>query len=376
MGEMVSLFLPRGLFFSKDKVENRYNLTLDESRVINILRTSMIILVIYAHSLNFLGVANAREPGALRIVHKVLFAILQRGGGVAGLVLFYSISAILLFRKPFTFISNGKKKFFSLVVPYFLWNSFWIVVVYLIQLNTKFRAATLSGIAGLHGKPIDHWGLSNWVNAYIGLGDKWMPFLYPFWFVKDLIVLNLLAVIIKFVVDRFPIPSIIGLVLIVVFRPELYIVRYYSLVAFVIGYLIVKYKISLSAVKKVPYFILVFSLFVGYALSFVHKTYLLGFLIASIAMYMILLRLAFFAVGRKKICNWFMILSRFSFLAFAFHEYTISLISYCIEYFIPPSYTVRFLEFLFLPAFAILMCAGLYALLSKTNVMKTLTGGR
>ena len=370
------MFLSCEPFFSKNKVENRYNLTLDESRVINILRTSMIIFVIYAHSLNLLGIVNAHEPRVLRIIHKVIFAILQRGGGVAGLVLFYSISAILLFRKPFTFISNGKKKFFSLVVPYFLWNSFWIAVIYLMQLNAKFRAASLSGIAGLHGRPIDHWGLWNWVNAYIGLGGKWMPFLYPFWFVKDLIVLNLLAVIIKFVVDRFPVPSIIGLVLIVVFRPELYIVRCYSLVAFVIGYLIVKYRVPLSSVKKIACPILVFALFVGYVLTFVHGTYLLGSLVASIAMYMVLLRLAFFAVGRKKICNWFMSLSRFSFLAFAFHEYTISLIAYCIGCFIPLSYAVRFLEFLLLPVVVILMCAGLSVLLSKTNVMKILTGGR
>ena len=146
---MVPLFLSCEPFFSKNKVENRYNLTLDESRVINILRTSMIIFVIYAHSLNLLGIVNAHEPRVLRIIHKVIFAILQRGGGVAGLVLFYSISAILLFRKPFTFISNGKKKFFSLVVPYFLWNSFWIAVIYLMQLNAKFRAASLSGIEDL-----------------------------------------------------------------------------------------------------------------------------------------------------------------------------------------------------------------------------------
>lgn len=367
--------LSRELFFSTDKVENRYPLTLTESQVITILRTSMIILVIYAHSLNLLGSVNAHEPGVLRIVHQTIYAILQRGGGVAGLALFYSILAILLFRKPFSFVSNGKKKFFSLVVPYFVWNSLWIAVFFVIQLDPKFRAATLSGTLGLRRGLIDHWDVWHWVGAYVGLGEQWMPFLYPFWFVKDLIVLNLLAGSIKFVIDRFPVPSMVALVLIVVFRPELYVVRCSSFAAFAVGYLIVKYRIPLSSVKRIPCAVTLLLLFVGYALSCVHRVYALGFLIVLVTMYVFLVRLAFFVVERKRMCDRFMALSRISFLVFAFHEYTITLIAYYIGCFVPLNYTVRFLEFL-LPTLVILMCAGLSAFLFRTNAMKVLTGGR
>lgn len=371
---MASLSLK--LFFSKDAVENHYSLTTSESQVINILRTSMIIFVVYEHSLNFLGVANGFEPGALRTFHKTIFAMYHRGGGVAGIALFYSISAALLFRKPFSFSKNIKKKFFSLAIPYVFWNSFWIAVSYFMQLNSNLRATTLAVFPGANGVPVDHWNLGHWINAYIGFGQRWMPFLYPFWFVKDLIVLNLLAGVIKFLIDRFPIPSIVGLVLIVVFRPELYIVNYSSFVAFAVGYLVVRYEIPLSEAKKVPYALLIFLLFVGYALSFIHRLYALGFLVVLIDMYVLLVRLAFVAAEHKRVCDWFVPLSRISFLIFAFHEYTISLIACCIGHFFGSGYMVRFMEFLFLPVFAILMCAALYALLSKTNMMRALTGGR
>lgn len=52
IGELL-VSLSRKLFFSKDVVENHYSLTPSESQVINILRTSMIIFVVYEHSLNF-----------------------------------------------------------------------------------------------------------------------------------------------------------------------------------------------------------------------------------------------------------------------------------------------------------------------------------
>lgn len=336
----------------------------------------MIIFVVYEHSLNFLGVATNLEPSVLRIFHKTIFAIYHRGGGVAGIALFYSISAILLFRKPFSFVENIKKKFFSLVIPYFFWNSFWIIVFYVLQLGPRFRTATVSLISGANGVPIDQWDSWHWINAYVGLGQNRMPFLYPFWFVKDLIVLNVLAGFIKFAIDRFPILSVIGLVLLVVFRPELYIVNYSSFVAFSVGYLIVKYGIPLSEVKRIPYTALIFLLFGGYALSFIHRAYVLGFLIVLVSMYLLMVRIAFVIVGHERICNFFMSLSRISFLIFAFHEYTITLGACCVGHFFPPSYMIRIFEFIFLPMLAILMCAALYALLSKTNIMYALTGGR
>ncbi len=43
---------------------------------------------------------------------------------------------------------------------------------------------------------------SNFINAYIGYTGN--PVLYPLWFMRDLIVLNILAKIIKILIDKFP----------------------------------------------------------------------------------------------------------------------------------------------------------------------------
>ena len=50
---------------------------------------------------------------------------------------------------------------------------------------------------------ISAWSVSDWIRAYVGFGDDWMPFLYPLWFLPTLYVVFLVVYPLKaFLVKR------------------------------------------------------------------------------------------------------------------------------------------------------------------------------
>jgi len=49
---------------------------------------------------------------------------------------------------------------------------------------------------------VKDFGLLQWVDAYLAVFERERPFLYPLWFLKDLFVLNIFAVIIRKVMEN------------------------------------------------------------------------------------------------------------------------------------------------------------------------------
>lgn len=112
-----------------DKGESMYILSKEESDRIRIIKFISIILVVYLHSysveVHFSDGSSVFElPVWLQLFECGLSQI------VAGcsVQMFFLISSVLFFRTDQTYSAVIRKKIKTLLLPYLIWNSFWIIV--------------------------------------------------------------------------------------------------------------------------------------------------------------------------------------------------------------------------------------------------------
>ena len=176
----------------------KYKLTKEESGRIEILKFIAIIFVVFIHSyttvVNFAGgTISVYQPLWLDVIE---FAASKVIAG-CGVPLFFVLSAILLFRKQRTYLLTLKQKVTTLVIPYLLWNSFWIAVFFVLQ-SLPFTADYFSGSSTL----IRDCNFIEWLQLY-GIGSQY-PQDYPLWFMRDLMVVTLFFPVIDTLTNRLP----------------------------------------------------------------------------------------------------------------------------------------------------------------------------
>lgn len=110
---------------------------------------------------------------------------------------FFLLSAVLLFRAGHSYGEVIRKKAKTLLVPYLLWNTFWIIVFVVLQ-SLSFTAPYFSG----SNTPILQCSLKEWFGLY-GVGQEY-PQCYPLWFMRDLMAVILIFPLIKMAADRYP----------------------------------------------------------------------------------------------------------------------------------------------------------------------------
>lgn len=97
----------------------------------------------------------------------------------------------------------------------------------------------------------------DWINAFAGYGNEGRyPFLYPFWFLRDLIILNFVAWPLFWLIRRMPTFSTVLALLFLMFNPPIHIVGGRSLAMFMIGGIISSNNFQLETIKRIPYWIL------------------------------------------------------------------------------------------------------------------------
>ena len=107
---------------------------------------------------------------------------------------FFLIAGVLLFRKPFSWKENMRKKCRSLAVPYLLLNTLWILFYLVCQ--------SLPVVSGFFTQnPIAAWEWLDWLDAYTGFRAGG-PMVYHLWFLRDLFLMNLIAPAIGWVTKR------------------------------------------------------------------------------------------------------------------------------------------------------------------------------
>lgn len=296
-----------------------YILTEDESRRIDILKVWLALMVVFIHSysecMDFTtGSIQLDVPTWLHIVKYVVSQSISRCAVPA----FFAISAILLYRKEFTWKDNLKKKFKTLVIPYLLLNTFWICFLWLVQqiewVKTFFPDASLV---------ISEWDIFDFINAYIGYTGY--PLLYPLWFIRDLFVLNILAKLIKNVIDKFPMIIMCLLLIMWMFSVPtgVFCIGTQAICFFSFGYYIVKYDIRISVVDNIYKPIIVICYLVLIALDVMTRGS--GIFNGIIHQLCILVGICFWYRCATKIdsTTWnkkLLIVSKYSFFVYIFHE--------------------------------------------------------
>ena len=182
--------------------KREYHISAEESDRIRILKMWFAVMVVSIHA--YIGDADL----AITSSTTISYALLKGGQYLTSQVVgrcavpgFFFLSAMFLYRKEFSWRENVRKKFRSLMIPYLLISVIWTVIYYFAQ-----RVDTLHIFSMRPGMEFER-GLEGWINAIFGLDvrrpwDNHAPLVGPLWFIRNLFVLNLLAVLIKKAVDR------------------------------------------------------------------------------------------------------------------------------------------------------------------------------
>jgi fucose 4-O-acetylase-like acetyltransferase len=235
--------------YTKFKAHNRKVVVMasigkDLSKRINSLRFLLIIFVVIIHN----GITEKNFAG--RGMHVVIPDYVENVQTFIGIItavavpLFFLISSYLLYVKENMFFPVLKKKVRTILAPYILWTLLFVLLYFTMQtlpFTKPFFAADPERL-------IKNYGLLDWIDIFWGKityrSEYGHPFVYQFWFLRDLFILNLLYIPIKKVIDKFPFGTFILCAILWIYNVNIYIVSPEALLFFIFGYYIVKYNLS------------------------------------------------------------------------------------------------------------------------------------
>jgi fucose 4-O-acetylase-like acetyltransferase len=214
------------------------------SKRINSLRFLLIVFVVIIHN----GISEKSFEG--RNIRVIIPEYVEKVQSLIGIItavavpLFFLISAYLLYAKETKFIPVLKKKCLSILTPYILWNLL-LVLFYLLMQTLPFTKQFFQGDAG---HLIKNYGALDWIDVFWGKityrNEYGHPFVYQFWFLRDLFILNMFFIWIKELVDKFPFGTLVLFTILWINNINIYIVSSEALLFFTFGYYTIKYKLT------------------------------------------------------------------------------------------------------------------------------------
>lgn len=325
-----------------------YAVSEEESNRINILKFIAICFVIYIHSytgeVRLAGeTVSFQLPLYIQAIEYYISQVLAR----YAVPFFFFISAILLFRKQRNWCDVLKNKVRTLLVPYLLWNTFWILAFVCLESFS----ITKGFFPGDH-TPILEYDLRGWLALY-GLG-KGYPHDYPLWFLRDLMVVILFSPLIWKIADRFTKPAFAVTLLWIIFDP--FNLPFKAAVQyFFLGACVVKLGIRLSSFDKYPMSLVTAVYLVMSVITLVFHAPALRSLFFLIS-FVFWIRLSKIIVSHKHLGGMLLKLSASTFFVYAAHELTLSSFrKVCVKVFAPTAVSAL-LQYIFLPVFIISVC--------------------
>ena len=298
---------------------SEYVLSEKESKVIRLIKGVFALMIILIHvDGNGINLANSSVVFEHPYWFQISKRILSDSIPCCAVPGFFLISSILLYRKPFKWFQNIKKKIKTLIVPYFIVNTFWIIFYAIAQ-----SIPMLKSFFSDPNKLVTNWGVLEYLDAYLGFGtSNGVCLLYaPFWFLRDLFVLNILAVLIKKTIDYCPLVVSSVLIIVIVFNinTHLFFLGRNSLVFFCLGYYVVKYRLKICDLEKIGFINSLILYVISIALEVIFSNYISHF-------FVICAGLVFWYMVTNKICNappkllaFFDMLSHYNFSIFLIH---------------------------------------------------------
>lgn len=340
------------------------------SELINISKIITIILVCYVHSyrdtINFAG-------STLQLNIPIWFETLQfslsKVVAASAVPVFFFFSAFLLYKKDFSYKENLKKKIKTLFIPYIIFNTLGILTYFILQ--------QIPALSIFFSKPefiISNWHASDWLNAFIGYRNGF-PLLFPLWFLRNLIVLNIFCILIKKLIEKFKLKFILIIGFLYCFlgyfvsnihlSQGILSLFYWSLG----GYFVIN-KMNLDVIINfVKKYHLFFVYFIGMLTYFVlqykhiHNIQLLNVILVLTGSVCII---SFaYILNNSGIKNFILSLSPYVFPIYLMHEFSLQFFRKLLSAILPNSIVFVATEYIFCPIIIIIYCIVIAFLIKK-----------
>jgi len=221
------------------------------SKRINSLRFLLIVFLVIIHN----GISVKSFAG--RNIEAVIPAYVENVQRFIGIItaiavpMFFLFSAYLLFIREQQYNSVLRKKCRTILLPYFLWNLLLVLFYFLMQSLPYIKQFFSSSPENM----IKNYGIIDWIDVFVGKfterREYKYPFVYQFWFLRDLFILNIFFVGIKKLVDKFPLGTFVLSLILWINNINLYIVSPEALLFFSLGYYVVKYNLNIENIDKI-----------------------------------------------------------------------------------------------------------------------------
>lgn len=316
-------------------IAHQYCLNKKESESIQILRVIFTLMVVLIHA-DKLGVLYSKDVlgnswnALANNIQYLISQIISR----CSVPMFFFFSAVLLYRKEFSWRKNLEKKIKTLLLPYLLMNVFWIVFYALAQ-----QISFLRPFFSNEDMVIANWSGIQWLDALVGIDDY--PMLYPMWFLRDLFIMNVLSYAIKMVIDRFPkVTAVLFLVFwFLGFFPEKQLFISGGFCFWCMGYYVVKYGLHLLDIDRIKN---------GYVIVFYALMIVCNFICYNSGLYGIVYKVtlisgAFFWIKvtlnlkEGKIRSHCLQISKYCFFIYLFHEMYLTIFQEILKKVVPYS---------------------------------------
>lgn len=297
-----------------------YSISKDMENRINILRVILIILVVLIHAdTDNISNISLNLPSWFVFIKVLLSQVVAR----IAVPLFFLISAILLFAKidKYTYKNNLTKKVRKLIIPYIFWNLLWIIIFAIGQ-----ELVITNEFFSNPDRTIANFTLKQWLNSFglIEYNGSSSPFLYPFWFIRDLIILNIIYPLIKWAIDRSGYFFIGLLILMYLFSINIGVLSSEALLFFSVGYIAVKQKITFEEIDKLSYLLVIFIYLFTLILVFIYDINVILLKVNVMCGVLLMIKLSNNLSRKRYISEEILKISSYSFFIYATHEWTIT----------------------------------------------------
>jgi peptidoglycan/LPS O-acetylase OafA/YrhL len=182
----------------------------ESSLRLKLLRFPPIIGVIYIHAYGTVIHYQGGQFGTSQLNGLTDFIRILISEGVArtAVPLFFLMSGYLFFANfhwsQQTYLKKILGRLRSLVIPFLFWNAM-VLAFYALAQSIPSIQPYFTGL----GKKIAEYGVSDYVNALFGL--KGYPIAYHFWFIRDLMLLVLMAPLLAVIVRFLALPFFLAM---------------------------------------------------------------------------------------------------------------------------------------------------------------------
>ena len=343
------------------------------------LRFLLIVFVVIIHS----GISA--KYFAERNIEAVIPAYVENVQRFIGIItaiavpLFFLFSAYLLYIKEHKYIPLLKKKCRTILLPYFLWNILLVLFYFLMQSLPYIKQFFSSSPENM----IKNYGIIDWIDVFVGKfterrGFKY-PFVYQFWFLRDLFILNIFFAGIKKLVDKFPLGTFVLSLILWINNINLYIVSPEAFLFFSLGYYVVKCNLTIEGIDQIKTIDLsvIYGITIILEYSFINSMPVLHKINIIIGCIFFLKISRCFIENLKlyKILTW---LEKYQFLVYAIHGIIISLLLKIYIRIIPLNGIFILFWYIFMILFGVIISL-IFGIISKRlfpKIYEILTGGR